>query len=76
MRGKMPRSGNEGKVAKRLLKDLFGKYKKELIAVVILLVFTSISNVTGSLFTPRIINEVIKPVVSPEEGVAAVEKGL
>ena len=75
MRGKMPRSGNEGKVAKRLLKDLFGKYKKELIAVVILLVFTSISNVTGSLFTPKIINEVIKPVVSPEEGVAAVTFG-
>jgi ATP-binding cassette subfamily B protein len=62
MRGRMPKSGNEGKVAKRLLKDLFARYKKELIAVFILLIFTSISNVTGSLFTPKIINEVITPV--------------
>ena len=69
----MPKTGNEGKVAKRLLKDLFSRYKKELIMVFILLIFTSISNVTGSLFTPRIINEVIKPVVSPEEGVAALQ---
>mgnify|MGYP002518121775 CR=1 FL=1 len=29
MRGRMPKSGNEGKVAKRLLKDLFARYKKE-----------------------------------------------
>ena len=64
MRGRMPKSGNEGKIAKRLLKDLFSRYKKELITVIILLVFTSISNVTGSLFTPRIINEVIKPVLT------------
>ena len=63
MRGKMPRTGKEGLVAKRLLKDLFTKYKKQLIAVFILLIFTSISNVTGSLFTPKIINEVITPVV-------------
>ena len=62
MRGKMPKSGNEGKVAKRLLKDLFARYKKELIAVFVLLIFTSVSNVTGSLFTPKIINEVITPV--------------
>ena len=75
MRGRMPRSGNEGRVAKRLLKDLFSRYKLELIAVFILLIFTSISNVTGSLFTPRIINEVIKPVVPPEEGVAALTFG-
>jgi ATP-binding cassette subfamily B protein len=67
----MPKSGNEGKVAKRLLKDLFSRYKVQLILVFILLIFTSISNVTGSLFTPRIINDVIKPVVSPEEGVMA-----
>lgn len=62
MRGKMPKTGNEGKITKRLLKDLFSKYGKHFIAVVILLLVTSISNVTGSLFTPRIINDVIKPV--------------
>ena len=64
MRGKMPRTGKEGLVAKRLMKDLFTGYKKQLIAVFILLIFTSISNVTGSLFTPKIINEVMAPVVS------------
>ena len=64
MRGRMPKSGNEGKTAKRLLKDLFTKYGKEFIFVIILLLFTSISNVTGSLFTPRIITEVIEPVTS------------
>ena len=67
MRGKMPKTGNEGKVAKRLLKDLFKGYKKELILVFILLIFTSISNVTGSLFTPRIINEVITPCIPSEK---------
>ena len=66
MRGRMPKSGNEGKVAKRLLKDLFARYKVELIAVFFLLILTSISNVTGSLFTPKIINEVITPVVTTE----------
>ena len=69
----MPKSGNEGKVAKRLLKDLFSRYKVQLIAVFVLLIFTSISNVTGSLFTPRIINDVIKPVVSPDKGVMALK---
>ena len=42
MRGRMPKTGNEMKVAKRLLKDLFIRYKKELIAVIILLVFTCV----------------------------------
>ena len=68
MRGKMPRTGNEGKVAKRLLKDLFKKYKVQLILVFFLLILTSISNLTGSLFTPMIIDEVIEPVVLPAEG--------
>ena len=67
MRGRMPKSGNEGKTAKRLLKDLFSLYGKELIIVSILLLFTSISNVTGSIFSPRIIDEVIKPVLAKEK---------
>ena len=49
MRGRMPKSGNEGKVVKRLLKDLFARYKKELIAVFILLIFTSVSNGSNGL---------------------------
>ena len=66
MRGRMPKSGNEGKTAKRLLKDLFSLYGKELIIVSILLLLTSISNVTGSIFSPKIIDDVIKPVLSNE----------
>ena len=67
MAGRMPRTGNEGKVVKRLLKDLFTLYGKELIVVSILLLLTSISNVTGSIFTPKIIDDVIKPVLSGEK---------
>ena len=67
MPGRMPKSGNEGKTAKRLLKELFSRYGKEFILVIILLLFTSISNVTGSLFTPRIITDVIAPVTSGEK---------
>ena len=74
--GRMPKSGNEGKVAKRLLKDLFSLYGKELIIVSILLLLTSISNVTGSIFTPKIIDDVIKPVLSGEKVFAEVSELL
>lgn len=60
---RMPRTGNEGKQMKRLLSDLWKGYKKELIIVTICLLLTSISNTAGSLFTPRIINDVITPVI-------------
>lgn len=60
---RMPRTGNEGKQMKRLLSDLWKGYKKELIIVTICLLLTSISNTAGSLFSPRIINEVITPVI-------------
>ena len=67
---RMPRTGNEGKQLKRLLGDLWKGYKKELIFVTICLLLTSISNTVGSLFTPRIINEVIAPVIDPELNVS------
>ena len=76
MRGRMPKSGNEGKTTKRLLKDLFSRYGKEFILVIVLLLFTSISNVTGSLFTPRIITDVIAPVTSGEKTFADVSELL
>ena len=72
----MPKTGNEGKVVKRLLKDLFSRYGKQFIAVVILLLVTSISNVTGSLFTPRIINEVIQPVTEGSKTFSEVSRLL
>ena len=67
---RMPRTGNEGKQLKRLLGDLWKGYKKELIFVTICLLLTSISNTVGSLFTPRIINEVIAPVIDPKLNVS------
>ena len=67
---RMPRTGNEGKQLKRLLGDLWKGYKKELIFVTICLLLTSISNTVGSLFTPKIINEVIAPVIDPELNVS------
>ena len=60
---RMPKTGNEKKTAKRLIKDLWSGYKKELILVVIFLLLTSISNTVGSIFTPKIVDEVITPVV-------------
>ena len=60
---RMPRTGNEGKIIKRLLKDLWNGYKKELIFVSLCLLLTALSKTVGSLFTPRIINDVITPVI-------------
>jgi len=66
MPSRMPKTGNEGKTAKRLIADLWKGYKKQLIFVFICLLLTSISNIVGSIFTPRIINEVIVPCVGTE----------
>ena len=60
---RMPRTGNEGKIIKRLLLDLWKGYKKELIFVSLCLLLTALSKTVGSLFTPRIINDVITPVI-------------
>lgn len=60
---RMPRTGNEGKIIKRLLSDLWKGYKKELIFVSLCLLLTALSKTVGSLFTPRIINDVITPVI-------------
>lgn len=64
MPSRMPKTGNEMKNAKRLIGDLWKGYKKELIIVIILLLLTSISNTVGSIFTPKIVDNVITPVVS------------
>ena len=63
MRGRMPRTGKEGMYIKRLLKDLMAKYKKQFILVTICLLLTSISQTSAAIFSPKIINEVITPVL-------------
>ena len=61
--GRGVRSGNEIKNLKRLLKDLWKNYKKQLILVIIFLLLASISTTTASIFLAQIINRVIVPVV-------------
>ena len=63
MRGRMPRTGKEGMYIKRLLKDLMSKYKKQFILVTVCLLLTSISQTSAAIFSPKIINEVITPVL-------------
>ena len=58
------KTGNEIKILKRLLKDLWSSYKKQLIIVVICLAFASISTTTGSIFLAQIVNRVITPVLT------------
>ena len=71
---RMPRTGNEGKIIKRLLSDLWKGYKKELIFVSLCLLLTALSKTVGSLFTPRIINDVITPVIKEGKTFADVDR--
>ena len=63
---RMPKTGKEKIYAIRLIKDLWKGYKKELIFVFFCLTLTSVSNTVGSIFTPKIINNVITPALSVE----------
>ena len=63
-KARVAKTGNEMKILKRLLKDLWQDYKLQLIFVVICLFFTSISMTTGSIFMAQIINKVVLPVIS------------
>ena len=58
------KTGNEMKILKRLLKDLWSEYKKQLTLVLVCLVLTSISTTTASIFLAQIVNRVITPVIS------------
>ena len=58
------KDGNEMKNLKRLLKDLWKSYKKQLILVIICLALSSFSMTVGSIFLAQIINKVISPVVN------------
>lgn len=58
------KTGNEMKILKRLLKDLWKDYKKQLILVLCCVILTSISNTTASIFLAQIVNKVIAPVIT------------
>lgn len=61
---RMPRSGNEMKIMKRLLNDLWKSYGKELIVVLVCLFLSALSNTLVSIFLQPITDLVIDPVVS------------
>ena len=49
--------------AKRLLKCITGRYKKQLILVVITIIVSSVANVAGSLFLKTLIDDYIEPLL-------------
>jgi len=55
--------------AKRLLKLITSKYKKQLILVVICIVISSVANVAGSLFLRTLIDDYISPLLLEENPV-------
>ena len=57
----VPRTGNEVKNFKRLLKDLWQDQGKKLILVAICMVLTAGSNTLVSVFLAPLVNQVIKP---------------
>lgn len=58
------KDGSEIKNVKRLLKELWKHYKKQLILVSICIMLTAISTTSASIFLAQIINRVITPVLS------------
>ena len=58
------KDGSEMKNMKRLLKELWKHYKKQLILVTICIMLTAISTTSASIFLAQIINRVITPVLS------------
>ena len=55
--------------AKRLLKYITSKYKKQLIFVVICIILSSVANVAGSLFLKTLIDDYISPLLLVENPV-------
>ena len=49
--------------AKRLLKCITSRYKKQLILVVIAIIVSSVANVAGSLFLKTLIDDYIEPLL-------------
>ena len=55
--------------AKRLLKYITSKYKKQLIFVIICIILSSVANVAGSLFLKTLIDDYISPLLLVENPV-------
>lgn len=55
--------------AKRLLKCITSKYKKQLILVIVLIIISSVANVAGSLFLRTLIDDYIEPLLTQENPV-------
>jgi len=55
--------------AKRLLKYVTQKYKKQLLLVVICIIISSVANVQGSLFLKTLIDDYITPLLEVENPV-------
>jgi len=57
------------KTAKRLLKTITSKYKKQLILVIVAIIVSSVANVAGSLFLKTLIDNYIEPLLHVENPV-------
>ena len=75
---KLPNKGMQGrpanmkinkKTAKRLLKCITSKYKKQLILVFVLIIISSVANVVGSLFLKTLIDDYIEPLLKVQNPV-------
>lgn len=67
-------TGDTLKVLKRLLKALWAEYRLPLVVVFICIIFTSVSQTTGSIFLAQIVDQVITP--GAVHGWAYVERTL
>ena len=59
----MPKIPMDGKAAKRLLGYVWKGHKGQLIAVLICILVSAITGVAGSLFTQRLIDDYITPLL-------------
>ena len=55
--------------AKRLVKLITSRYKKQLILVIVCIVISSVANVAGSLFLRTLIDDYISPLLLEENPV-------
>ena len=61
MRGMKPSVKNPGKIFKRIMSNVFRKYKLHFMAVVVLIFIGVIANVQGTLFMQKLIDNYITP---------------
>ena len=66
-RGRMPKTGREGKILKRLLKDLWAHSGLLLIVAMICLMVQAGSNTMVSIFLKPITDNVVTPMIKGEQ---------